>query len=77
MPHALDAGPAGHERFLYGHHAIEIGDEIPGREGRHESVPRPVTTFDLTERQGIDLHQRADLYERPFTPGADDVAGPA
>ncbi len=74
MPHALNAGPAGYDRLLYGHHSIEIGDEILGREGRNEGVSWPATTFDLTERYGIDLHQRANLHERPITTAAADVA---
>lgn len=73
IPDALNAGPAGYDRLLYGHHSIEIGDEMLGREGRNESVSRPATTFDLTKRQGLDLDQRADLHERPTTAAADDV----
>ena len=73
--HALNTGPAGYDRFLYGHHSIEIGDEIVARKGRNESVSRSATTFDLTERYGIDLHQRTDLHEWPFATATDDVAG--
>ena len=74
IPDALNAGPANYDRLLYCHHSIEIGDEILGREGWNESVSRPATTFDLTERYGIDLHQRADLHERPIATASDDIA---
>ena len=60
--------------FLYGHHSIEIGDEILNRDRRHERVSRPATAFDLPEHCSIDLHQWADLHERPIATASNDVA---
>ena len=75
VPGAVATGPVGDDRFLHGHHPIEVGHEPATRRSRDEGVVRPVAPPDFVEPLGVHLHERGDVDERSSVASPDQIAG--